>query len=574
MEKQFIKGVNNGLVRNVSMCVILMLFGSVGVSAIFPSTPDQMLITDNRPSSISVGDLNGDGLEDIVIGNLRAKGISIFFQKFDHTFSTMPDLTISTENQGLETSETPKPQIGDLNNDGLNDIAISIYGTESWHGTVGRWILVFLQKPNHTFSQIADQILITDRNPGEPAIGDLNNDGLNDIVVGNAWANTISIFLQRLDHTFPTTPDQTLSTGQHPANIAVGDVNNDGLNDIVSPDQLSFQLSIFLQRLDHTFPTTPDQTLIAVTNPPTPTAGANRVAIGDVNNDGLNDILCNGPFGIRIFLQNANHTFFPNPDMILPSTGDNPGQIIIVDLNHDDLNDIAFTDVNTGKVIIFLQRENNTFPTTADQVLSTDGIEPYTIDSGDLNHDGLNDIAVSIDGSDAVAIFLQRPRCLCITQSLIDDLQSKIKVLEEQIQTLNGTCQSNTEKIDELDTRTENLTDRVGSLEDGFGTFQIYVNESILALNNSLNSLEGSFNSFKAYVNETIASIEESIDLIQTAIDGFMSKINSYLSHLPFGLKKQMVCGYMEDNNLTSYDDLGLHCELKNKGKGCVCHEV
>ena len=63
------------------MCVILMLIFSWGVNATFPTIPNQLLSIDNSPLHITIGDLNDDGLGDIAITDSGTNKLKIYLQK-------------------------------------------------------------------------------------------------------------------------------------------------------------------------------------------------------------------------------------------------------------------------------------------------------------------------------------------------------------------------------------------------------------------------------------------------------------------------------------------------------------
>ena len=354
--------------------------------------PNQTLTTGKDPVSLAIGDLNGDGLKDIVTADGGASQVSIFLQKVDHSFPTVAD-------QILTTGVYPQSvAIGDLNNDGLNDIVAA--NAESIDH-----ISVFLQKANHTFSAIPDQMLTTENYPESIAIGDLNSDGLNDIAAVHSIAK-ISIFLQKPDNTFPTSADQKLTGGLNSDSIAIGDLDGDGDNDIImAADEQLDQIHIFLQKADHTFPTMADQILKIDA---TQTFSA---AIGDLDGDGDNDIAVSNSVyptdthQVSIFLQKADHTFSTPADQKLP-TGELPTSVAIGDLNGDGLNDIATVAYSiSGFGSVFMQNASHRFPTTPDEILST-GNGPISVAIGDLNGNGLNDIATADKHPNHVSIFL------------------------------------------------------------------------------------------------------------------------------------------------------------------------
>ena len=305
-------------------------------------------------------------------------------------------------NQTLTTGKDPVSlAIGDLNGDGLNDI---VAADADQYPLSKDQIKVFLQKADHTFSALPDQILTTEKYPESVAIGDLNSDGLNDIAAVHSIAK-ISIFLQKPDNTFPTSADQKLTGGLNSDSIAIGDLDRDGDNDIImAADEQWDQIHIFLQKADHTFPTTADQILKIDA---TQTFSA---AIGDLDGDGDNDIAVSNSVyptdthQVSIFLQKADHTFSTPADQKLP-TGELPTSVAIGNLNGDGLNDIATADFDSDVGSVFLQNASHRFPITPDKILAT-GNCPILVAIGDLNGNGLNDIATADKHPNQVSIFL------------------------------------------------------------------------------------------------------------------------------------------------------------------------
>lgn len=69
----------------------------------------------------------------------------------------------------------------------------------------------------------------------------------------------------------------------------------------------------------------------------------------------------------------------------------------------------------------------------------------------------------------------------------------------------------------------------------------------------------------------TINNLIQTVNNIQTSLTGFITKVINYLSFLPKGQRKDMVCGYMLNNNINNYSDLGLTCQLIQKDKKTEC---
>ncbi len=116
-------------------------------------------------------------------------------------------------------------------------------------------------------------------------IADITGDGNNDIITANFYDNTISVI--EMANGALSEPVVYKLNGQRPNGMAVGDVNNDGKLDVVAANRDSDTIDILLQntsgKLELLSP-------IEVTNDDNKTYGPIEVAIGDINGDGLSDI--------------------------------------------------------------------------------------------------------------------------------------------------------------------------------------------------------------------------------------------------------------------------------------------
>ncbi|MBN1131847.1 MAG: T9SS type A sorting domain-containing protein [Bacteroidales bacterium] len=124
---------------------------------------------------------------------------------------------------------------GDVNNDGYTDMVVSGYVD----GDIQSVTDLYLNDGNGGFTYFADsRTLFTGHVQGETFFADVNNDGNLDIVevgrdVNNGWSHFANIFLNNGEATFQKieAAENGLIGGQ--ASVASGDINNDGLIDMV-----------------------------------------------------------------------------------------------------------------------------------------------------------------------------------------------------------------------------------------------------------------------------------------------------------------------------------------------------
>ena len=278
-------------------------------------------------SKVETGDLNGDGLIDVAaIGDLTGDAhLLLYYQGTNQRFSLIVD--------------KPYPgfifrgmAVGDINNDGLNDVVISAISK------TGQAVLMILyHDPATNTLQEAIQIPLSSADIGDICIADLNGDGREDIAVLGVTAENagrISISYQLSDgslaNEFVYTNTPVTLTGK----VIAADMNGDGRNDIVVQSSPG-GFSVIKQGADGSLSPTPD--VYAVPKAPS----SFTFAVGDINSDGKNDVVVSVPGesgSFYFYMQNAGILDVPVEFDLLQSSPDN---IEIADINGDGLNDIV-----------------------------------------------------------------------------------------------------------------------------------------------------------------------------------------------------------------------------------------
>jgi hypothetical protein len=153
----------------------------------FASASGSPFSVGNRPASVGVADLNGDGKPDLAIVNQTDSTVAIFLGNGDGTFQAPKTFGVG----GLPISVA----IRDFNLDGKLDLAIVNRLSDS--------VSVLLGDGTGSFTIGAHAAV--GQNPLAGAFGDFNGDGQLDMAVTNLSNSTASIVLNNTDITPPVT---------------------------------------------------------------------------------------------------------------------------------------------------------------------------------------------------------------------------------------------------------------------------------------------------------------------------------------------------------------------------------
>lgn len=333
----------------------------------------------------AMGDLDGNGRNDIVVMEAYGSRILVYYQNATGTFDAPQVINTSLQLKGIA--------IRDINNDGLVDLAVSGNLTTASSGWAGR-VAVYTQNPANHDLNVASEYALSTNSAGSLTIADLNNDGLQDIVVasdGNSSNGLLSFLFQEADGTLGT--EYAYTSVPVSGEIHVADINYDGLNDIVVQSGLK-QLAVIKQLSPGVYSTSPDF-YTAQSN----WAYFRSFALGDLNGDGRTDIAIAEPGNngsLNIFLQNTTGTF-TDPTLI-NFTWFSLDEIKIADIDGDGLNDIIVLS-NGNRVMVLRQSVFNSFQDYQTYLLPTQSTGGTVIHQamsvGDVSSDGLPDIIAS-----------------------------------------------------------------------------------------------------------------------------------------------------------------------------------
>ncbi len=332
------------------------------------------------PSDIKAGDLNSDGALDLVVTHCPSGGgpgfAGILLGNGDGTFQAPFSSAATTCLAGLA--------VADFDGDGNLDVVAN--KSASSGGAV-------MLLPGNGDGTIGVRRPIVGNGPNSIAGGDFNEDGVVDLVVANGSSNSISIVLGNGETTFSRA--QNIPVGRSPTSVAVGDFNADGHLDLAVVNSNADDVSILRGMGDGTF-----IPLGAVLVGSSPVA----VVLGDFNGDGILDLVVARTSGsISLLLGNGNGTF--QAPTSFSSGASYPTSLARADLNGDGAEDLIVTSggFSFGSVSVILGNGDGTF--RAPRQL-TPNRNPSAVAVGDLNGDGIPDLAVANRDSGNVTVFL------------------------------------------------------------------------------------------------------------------------------------------------------------------------
>jgi hypothetical protein len=234
---------------------------------------------------------------------------------------------------------------------------------------------------------------------------DLNGDGFMDVVSASYDDGTLNVFLN--DKTHPGTFKAPLILNSPGASqLAIADMNADGLPDLISAD---FNVSLFVQTSAGAF-------AAPVLLYP---GGANWVAVGDLNGDGAPDVALTDAVGVKVLMHTGapSATTYAAPVSIFTQTANfnvaGANIIAIADVNGDGLEDLVITDPGpsdgmTPTVNVLLQdaAHHGTFLAPVSYAIAPQDIS-QSIVLADLQGSGKLDIVIG--GDQSVTVLLHDP---------------------------------------------------------------------------------------------------------------------------------------------------------------------
>lgn len=349
------------------------------------------------PTAVAAGDFNADGAVDV------AWARDAFADFGDPDFTNSVEVSMNLGEGSLDQARgfpavEQSTDIATADLDGDDDLDLAVSARDS--SSVGDRVDLYLNDGTGDFTH---STAVGGEGPESIELGDLDGDGDVDIVLPNYWAydeedpeaGTVSVLLNNGDATFA--PEVRYQVGWRQQDVRVGDVDGDGLVDLVAIREASDGLGdpevavlVLSGNGDGTFTEDADPQIIVLPGDCCP--GTPTFQLGDLDGDGDLDAATGAiSYGHNaVFLNDGSGVFEVAIYDLFGSQA-----VRLADLDDDDDLDLASVGGGGGVAgSAYVQRNNGDGTLGEPEEIRTSN-NPLGLDVADIDGDGRPDLAVA-----------------------------------------------------------------------------------------------------------------------------------------------------------------------------------
>ncbi|MBS1809174.1 MAG: VCBS repeat-containing protein [Acidobacteria bacterium] len=332
------------------------------------------------PQALASGDVNGDGLPDVVAANRDSNKVTVLLGASEGGVRSLRTAF------SYDVGANPRAvTIKDFDRDGRLDLAVVNRGADT----------VTILHGNGDGSFAVTGSYDCGNKPFSIAVGDFNRDGKADLVIVNDGIGSLAILDGNGDGSFG--PPRYLYAGNSPQPALVADLNKDGKDDLVVANYSTNQVTTLLGYGDGSFE-----------NPRTFDAGPgwapSPIALGDLNNDGNLDLVVGktGFSQISVLLGFGNGSFGFYTAFL---GGLEPQSLVVADFDEDGKLDVAVGNYQSNSVTVFQGNGTGNYDTLKGVYFNV-GLRPLSLLSGDFNGDNKPDLVIANSGASSLSLLL------------------------------------------------------------------------------------------------------------------------------------------------------------------------
>lgn len=343
------------------------------------------LAVPNGSYSVSLGDLDKDGRIDIVVTQLRASNLTIFWNETKTAGAW--DFTVDTRSIAATASTAPKAiTIADLDADGWDDLIVAHPADNSLSflavtagRTVASWFAIKAPLPAPVSWAVESLVA-----------ADLNRDGAKELVALSNGGKLLTIIP---DVTRFTVPWQWKSLAAEYGTLAISDLDKDGRQEIVLGASTDAHILVISADLEGSIGSVVPRRF-ATSGP------VQSIDIADVNGDALPDVVA----GLRAIADQSVNILAAEPASLLKPAqalelGSRGGYVRVIDMDSDGLPDAVLLDVaipvlSEGQNLLTVRRNTGTSFEPM-WLMNTGGPQPSLLAHLDTDGDGYVDFAIA-----------------------------------------------------------------------------------------------------------------------------------------------------------------------------------